>query len=99
MLACVVLVPAAALFFSLRETRQYQSTAEVYINKQNLASALTGINASLFVDSEGAAETQANLARVPDVAVAALDLAKIDDRTPEVSLGNRASRARGPATS
>ncbi len=95
MLACAILVPAAALFFSLRETKLYQSTAEVYINKQNLASALTGIDASLFVDSEGAAETQANIARVPDVAVAALELAKIDDRSPESLLGQSSVTPKG----
>jgi Mrp family chromosome partitioning ATPase/capsular polysaccharide biosynthesis protein len=86
-LVCVVLVPAAALFFSLRQPESYESTSEVYINEQNLASALTGIDASLFVDSETAAETQASLARVPTVAAAALRLANVEDLTAGGLLG------------
>lgn len=81
---CTVLVPAAALFFSLRQPAEFSSTAEVYINKQNLASALTGIeDTTLFVDEERAAETQASLASVPAVARRALDLAGVDDLTPD----------------
>jgi receptor protein-tyrosine kinase len=96
-LGCLILVPAAALFFSLRQPEAYESSSEVYINKQNLASALTGIDASLFVDSETAAETQASLARVPSVAVTALRLAKIDDLGPGALLG-RSRVARKGAT-
>ena len=75
-IACAILVPAAALFFSARQTALYQSSAEVFINKENIASALTGIqDTTLFVDEERAAETQANLAAVPEVARSALGIA------------------------
>lgn len=84
MLLCTVLVPAAAFLFSARQPAEYSSTAEVYLNKQNLASALTGIeDTTLFVDEERAAETQASLASVPAVATKALELAGVDDLTPE----------------
>jgi capsular exopolysaccharide synthesis family protein len=83
-LLCTILVPAAAVYFSVRQTAQYESTAEVYINKQNLASALTGIeDTTLFVDEERSAETQASLASVPEVARGALRLANVSDRTAE----------------
>lgn len=81
-LTCAILVPAAALFFSVRQTPMYQSSAEVFINKENIASALTGItDTTLFVDEERAAETQANIASVPAVATRALRIAKLTDRT------------------
>jgi tyrosine-protein kinase len=83
-LLCVILVPAASTYFSVRQTPQYQSSAEVYINKQNLASALTGIeDTTLFVDEERAAETQASLASVPEVARSALRNANVRNRTPD----------------
>ncbi len=75
-IACAILVPAAALFFSMRQTTQYQSSAEVFVNKENIASALTGIqDTTLFVDEQRAADTQAALAVVPDVARNALAIA------------------------
>jgi Mrp family chromosome partitioning ATPase/capsular polysaccharide biosynthesis protein len=81
-LSCVLLVPAAALFFSLQQTKQYEATAEVYIDKQNLASALTGIpDSTAPVSEDRAAATQANLASVPDVARRAIAIAETDDRT------------------
>ena len=68
-LACAMLVPSTALLLSLRQTDLYRSSAAVYLNKQNIASAVTGIpDTTLLVDEERAAETQVNLASVPDVA-------------------------------
>jgi Mrp family chromosome partitioning ATPase/capsular polysaccharide biosynthesis protein len=68
-LQSLVLVPVAAVVFSLLQTKLYEATAEVLLSRQNLAAALTGTpdtTQSLQADRE--AETQANLARVPDVA-------------------------------
>jgi succinoglycan biosynthesis transport protein ExoP len=82
-LQAVVLVPFAAIAFSLRQEPLYQSFADVLLSNQNLAGALTG-TPSLSGSStpERVAETQAALARVPKIAEAALR---------EVGLSRRAS--------
>jgi Mrp family chromosome partitioning ATPase/capsular polysaccharide biosynthesis protein len=83
-LTCALLVPLSALLFSLRQTAQYEASSEVYLNNQNLASALTGIDdTTLFVDSDSAVETQANLASVPRVARRALSIAGVEDMSAE----------------
>ena len=41
-LQALVLVPAAAIAFSLTQTKLYEASAEVLISQQNLAAALTG---------------------------------------------------------
>jgi polysaccharide biosynthesis transport protein len=79
---CLVLIPVAAVFFSLRGTKLYQASADLYVNRDNLASAVTGIqDASTLVDPERAAETLANLAETPRVAQRTLNALKLDDRT------------------
>lgn len=68
-LQAVVLVPAAAIAFSLTQTKLYQATAEVLLSRQNLAAALTGTpDATANLQADRITETQASLARVPDVA-------------------------------
>ncbi|MCP9487168.1 MAG: Wzz/FepE/Etk N-terminal domain-containing protein [Gaiellaceae bacterium MAG52_C11] len=68
-LQAVVLVPAAAIGFSLSQTRLYEATAEVLLSRQNLATQLTGTpDATLNLQADRVAQTQAGLARVPDVA-------------------------------
>jgi Mrp family chromosome partitioning ATPase/capsular polysaccharide biosynthesis protein len=68
-LVCAVLAPVAAYLFAIRQDDSYRSSAEVFVNRQNIASAITGIeDQTLFVDEARAAETQANLAKTPEVA-------------------------------
>ncbi|HVM68952.1 MAG TPA: Wzz/FepE/Etk N-terminal domain-containing protein, partial [Gaiellaceae bacterium] len=68
-LQAVVLVPAAALAFSLSQTKLYEASAEVLLSNQNLAAALTGTpDLARNLQADRVAQTQANLARVPDVA-------------------------------
>ncbi len=65
----LVLVPAAAVLFSLQQEPLYQSTAEVLIGRQNLAASLTGtIDPTVYQQADRIIQTQANLARVPEVA-------------------------------
>jgi succinoglycan biosynthesis transport protein ExoP len=72
-LQAVVLVPLAAVAFSLRQEPLYESFADVLLSNQNLAGALTGTaNLSGTSTPERVAETQAALARVPKIAGAAL---------------------------
>jgi succinoglycan biosynthesis transport protein ExoP len=82
-LAAVLLVPAAALFFSLRQTPMYQASAEVFLSKQNLASALTGTpDSTLLLDGQRDVATQANLAQVPEVARRTLAATRTTALTP-----------------
>src|SRR5919197_1689729 len=73
-LQALVLVPAAAVFFSLQQERLYQATAEVLIGRQNLAASLTGtVDPTVYQQADRIIQTQAELARVPDVARRVLD--------------------------
>ncbi len=68
-LQAVVLVPAAAIAFSLTQTKMFEATAEVLLSRQNLAAALTGTpDQTGNLQADRIAQTQASLARVPDVA-------------------------------
>jgi len=68
-LQAVILVPLAAVLFSLRQERMYQASAEVLLSQQNLAAALTGTtSATPTQQADRVAQTQADLARVPEVA-------------------------------
>jgi tyrosine-protein kinase len=84
---CTVTVPAVAYYLSHRQTAQYAASADVYINQQNLASTLTGINPNGSSSGTVPLDTQASLASVPDVAAQALAIAKLKARSPEALLG------------
>jgi capsular exopolysaccharide synthesis family protein len=70
---CIVLVPLIALVLSHFQTAKYQSSAEVLLNRNDIAQALTGIQDPAAAQApERLAATQAELARVPTVAQRAL---------------------------
>jgi succinoglycan biosynthesis transport protein ExoP len=81
----VILVPAAAVAFSLQQTRLYEASSEVLLSRQNLAATLTDTpDVSASQDADRLVETQANLARVPAVAARVLRAVGLaDDRTPQ----------------
>jgi uncharacterized protein involved in exopolysaccharide biosynthesis len=85
--ACAVLVPAAAYFSSARQPVSYQSSAQVYLSSQDLAGALTGISSG-YVDQTRVADTAAILAHVPAVAEDAIALAGVKNVTPGALLGS-----------
>jgi polysaccharide biosynthesis transport protein len=80
-LLAVVLVPAVAVGLSLRGSTTYDASARVLLNQQNPVESLTGVQAT-SVDPARAAQTQAELARVPEVARRALDAARVRDLSP-----------------
>jgi Mrp family chromosome partitioning ATPase/capsular polysaccharide biosynthesis protein len=85
---CTVTVPAVAYLLAHRQTPHYAASADVLVNEQNLAAALTGINSSgLPVGQSQSIDTEATLASVPDVAARALALARLHDRSPDALLG------------
>jgi succinoglycan biosynthesis transport protein ExoP len=77
-LIAVVLVPASAVAFSMREKPMYEASASVFLSNQDFASALAGVPAPNSGGASGTEmQTQAVLARVPAIAwrvVTQLDL-------------------------
>jgi Mrp family chromosome partitioning ATPase len=87
-LSALVLVPAAAVLVSLQQERLYRSTAEVLIGRQNLATALTGtIDPTVYQQADRIIQTQASLARVPEVGRRVLERAGLSStETPSAFL-------------
>jgi polysaccharide biosynthesis transport protein len=73
-----VLVPFAAIMISFLQQPTYGSSAEVLINRQNLAQTLTGTVDPTASDATRVLATQVALARLPDVAKGAIKLAGPD---------------------
>ena len=68
-LTMIGLVTGAAIGFSLLQEARYRATAEVLLSRQNIASSLTGTpDPTAFQDAARFAETQADIARVPELA-------------------------------
>jgi tyrosine-protein kinase len=84
---CGVVAPVVAYELSARQPAQYSSSADVYVNQQDIASALTGIDTYDYSSAALAVDTQATLADVPAVASRALRIAKLHDRSAGDVLG------------
>jgi tyrosine-protein kinase len=70
---CIVVVPLVALLLTHFQTAKYQSSAEVLLNRTDIAAALTGIQDPTAAQApDRLAATQAELARVPTIAQRAL---------------------------
>ena len=68
-LPALLLVPAAAVAFSLHQQKLYQASAQVLLSTQNLAATLTGTQQTgITQDPIRIAQTQADVARVPTIA-------------------------------
>jgi tyrosine-protein kinase len=78
-LVTTIVVPIAAYLYSSHQAKVFQASSEVYLNTQtsDITSAITGLNTNPVYDPDRALQTQAQLAREPAVAQAALDLAKV----------------------
>jgi polysaccharide biosynthesis transport protein len=74
-LQAVLLVPAAAIAFSVHQQKLYQASAQVLLSSQNLATELTGTQQTgVTVQPDRVAQTQADVARVPAIAARVLEL-------------------------
>ncbi|MDP9261496.1 MAG: AAA family ATPase [Actinomycetota bacterium] len=72
-LGALILVPLTAVALSLRQEHLFRADAEVLLGQQNLANALTGtVDPSVYLQPDRRIQTQADLARVPEVASRAL---------------------------
>jgi succinoglycan biosynthesis transport protein ExoP len=79
----VVLLPVVAIAFSLHQQTLFRADAEVLLSQQNLANQLNGItDPAQLQQPDRIAQTQADLARVPEVARRTLAATGISDRTP-----------------
>ncbi len=87
----LIVVPVAAVLLSLMQPKVYAATAEVLLTHRNLAASLTGTpDANVFQEPGRIAETQARLARVPELARRALAAARLDGRQPHELLESSA---------
>jgi succinoglycan biosynthesis transport protein ExoP len=91
----VVAVPAAAVVFSMRQPNVYQASAQVLLNRENLTQAVAGLGPDpmLYQQPQRITATQADLARVPQVAANTLAALKLKDRTPSALLKNSSVKA------
>jgi polysaccharide biosynthesis transport protein len=72
----VVLVPLAAVLFSLHQTKLYQAKAQVLLSSQNLAAQLTNTQSTgINLQPDRIAQTQAGVARVPTIAARVIGIA------------------------
>lgn len=77
-----VIVAAVAYALSARQDKVFQAGAEVLLSRQNISNIITGVsNPDVYVAPERFAETQAGLARAPDVAERAIAAAKVPGRS------------------
>ena len=72
----MLLVPICAALISLMQTPTFQASAEVLLSQKNLTSGLTGAQTP-YVDPARVAETEAMLARLPEVARRAVKAAQV----------------------
>jgi Mrp family chromosome partitioning ATPase len=69
-----LLVPAVAVFFSLRQQPRYHACSQVLLSRQNLANSLNGIqDPSAYLQPERVTQTEADVARAPAVARRVVD--------------------------
>jgi Mrp family chromosome partitioning ATPase/capsular polysaccharide biosynthesis protein len=87
MLTPLVIVPLVAVLLSMREQPLYQDSAEVLLNRQDIVASLTNIEDPSLVDADRNAQTQAQLARVPEVAQRVVEALGLRDRSPYDFLG------------
>ena len=73
---------AAAYGLSRLQEKEYEASAQVLLSRQNLAESLTGIpNASATLQADRDVQTQAQLARVPEVARRVIERLGLSERT------------------
>ncbi len=98
LLLSIVVVPAVAFALSVRQRPEYQASAEVLLSRQNLGALLNNLpDQTLSGDPTRLAQTQADLARVPEVARRALALGKVKNVTPGELLSHSSVSAKGDA--
>jgi succinoglycan biosynthesis transport protein ExoP len=79
-LQAVVIVPVVAVVIALRQSPVYQASSEVLLSRQDIGSQLLGLqNANLYTDPVRFAETQAAIARTPQLAQRVVDVTHVQE--------------------
>jgi non-specific protein-tyrosine kinase len=92
----LILVPLVVFVYTSRQPDVYASSSEVLLSRQSLAAALSGVtNADVYTDADRFAQTQASLARVPEVAATAIKKAGVTGITPGQLLASSSVTPRG----
>lgn len=86
-LLCVGLGATSAVLLSLQQQKLYRASADVFLDTQDIAVALSNVQLP-YIDPERAIATQADLARTPAVAEQAVRLARVRGRTADELIGN-----------
>ena len=92
----LLVVPIVAVAYSSQQSPVYEGASEVLLSRQDLGSVLAGrTNADVFTDADRFAQTQAALARVPEVVQQTVQSAKVPGMTPGALLANSTVAPRG----
>jgi len=98
LIVALVVVPVAALAFSLGQQRLYEASSEVLVSRQNLSASLNGSPDPLASqNADRLVQTQAAVARVPEVARRTLSAVGVTDRGPEDLLDSSTVTAKADA--
>lgn len=96
-LLTTVVVTGLAIVSSRAQEKVFEASADVFLaGARNLPSNISDIP-QVYADPVRALETQASLARVPEVAERALESSRIRDRTPQDLLGSSTVTPNGDA--
>jgi Mrp family chromosome partitioning ATPase len=94
----LLVVPLVAVAYSFQQSPVFEASSEVLLNRQDLGSVLSGrTNADVFTDPDRFAQTQAAIARVPEVTERAVERAKVPGVTSAALLGSSTVAPRGNA--
>jgi polysaccharide biosynthesis transport protein len=83
----VILAPLVSVLLSRGEPVKYEASAQALVSRQNLPANLTGVSDPTQVDSSRLLTTQAEFARLPEIAQRALSAAGLQNRSPSDLLG------------
>lgn len=76
-----IIVPLVATFLVSRQPALYRSSADVLLNRQDIAASLTNVTDPTLYDATRNAQTQARVARVPEIAARVVEELDLKDRT------------------
>jgi succinoglycan biosynthesis transport protein ExoP len=82
-----LIAPLLAIVLALREPTLYEASAQVLVNRANLAANLAGVDDPTQLDSPRILSTETQLARVPSIAQQAVEAVGIPGRTGSDLLG------------
>jgi succinoglycan biosynthesis transport protein ExoP len=86
-LVAAIIVPLVATFLVSRQPALYRASADVLLNRQDIAASLTNVTDPTLYDATRNAQTQAEVARVPEIATRVVEELDLEDRTPFDFLG------------